>query len=110
MSAMLRAIQSGATDRLVEVEQADAPEPLVVSSATLRLHDNHVIEWFTDWVEHVLPESLLSGSWRARLHIGCANALMGWLKYVRSIQTSDAWLATYAAVAYHLERGRRELE
>lgn len=110
MSPILRAIESGATERLLEVEDAGPPEPLVLGADVLRLHDNPVVEWFADWVEHVLPRPLLSDSWRARLHIGAANAFMGWLKYARSMQTRDAWLATYAAVAYHLECGRRELE
>lgn len=110
MSAILRAIEIGRTEALLEIEDSAPTEPLVVRPGVLQLHQNPVLEWFTNWVEHALPPSVLGTSWRARLHIGAANAFLGWLKYARAIQTGHAWLATYAAVVYHLECGRRELE
>jgi hypothetical protein len=32
--------------------------------------------------------------------------LLGWLKYERSLRTPEAWLATYAYVAWYLWRAR----
>ncbi len=110
MSAILRAIETGRTETLLEMEDSAPTEALVVQPGVLHLHENPMLEWFTGWVEHAIPPSVLGTSWRARLHIGAANAFLGWLKYARAIQTGDAWLATYAAVVYHLECGRRELE
>lgn len=110
MSAILRAIETGKTEALLDTEDPGPGEPLVVKPGVLQLHDNPVLEWFAGWVEHALPPSVLGTSWRARLHIGAANAFLGWLKYARAIQTGDAWLATYAAVVYHLECGRRQLK
>ncbi|GAA0585815.1 hypothetical protein GCM10010172_83820 [Paractinoplanes ferrugineus] len=41
---------------------------------------------------------------RARLHVGAANALAGWLKYEQALRHPAAWLAVYAYVLWYLDR------
>jgi len=107
MSAILHAIELEQTGALLAVEAtADALE---VRSGTIRIHDNPVVEWFRATVADRLPADIAGANWQARLHVGTANALLGWLKYARSVQTREAWLAIFASVLYHLEVGRRLL-
>lgn len=107
MSAILHAIDGERTGALLTVEPA--PDSLHVQSADLRIHDNPVVEWFSATVADRLPADIAGANWQARLHVGTANALLGWLKYARSVQTREAWLAIFASVLYHLEVGRRLL-
>jgi peroxiredoxin len=106
-SAVLRAIEQGATERLLTVE--DDGE-LRLSPGILRMHENPVIDWFTGWVQRETAPRVRGRNWRARLHVGAANATLGWLKYARAMKTGHAWLAMFAAVLYHLELARRDLE
>lgn len=69
-----------------------------------------MLDWFRSAVLHRLPTEILGHNWEARLHVGTANALLGWLKYARSVQTRHAWLAIFVSVLYHLEVARRLLE
>lgn len=107
MSAILHAIDGEQTGALLTVEAA--PDSLHVGSAALRIHDNPLVEWFRATVADRLPADIVGANWQARLHVGTANALLGWLKYARSVQTREAWLAIFASVLYHLEVGRRLL-
>jgi class 3 adenylate cyclase/peroxiredoxin len=106
-SAVLRAIEQGSTERLLAVE---GHGQLRLSPGVLRIHENPVVEWFTGWVERETATRVRGPHWRARLHVGAANATLGWLKYAHSMKTGHAWLAMFAAVLYHLELARRELE
>lgn len=107
MSAILHAIELEQTGALLALEAT--PAGLQVTSGTIRIHDNPVVEWFRATVANRLPADIAGANWQARLHVGAANALLGWLKYARSVQTREAWLAIFASVLYHLEVGRRLL-
>lgn len=72
--------------------------------------DTRTLEWFVRTVERTFPEEILGLHWLGRLHVGVANALLGWLKYPRSLPTRVAWLAVFVLALHHLETGRRELE
>jgi hypothetical protein len=61
-------------------------------------------------MEQSIPAEVLGRHWQARLHVNAANALVGWLKYARSVQTRHAWTAIFSSALYHLESARRELE
>ena len=107
MSAILHAIDIEQTGTLLVAEATG--DRLEVSSGSMRIHDNPVVGWFQATVAERLPPDVAGANWEARLHVGTANALLGWLKHARSVQTHDAWLAIFASVLYHLEVGRRLL-
>lgn len=107
MSAILNAIDLEQTATLLAVKATAGA--LEVSSGTIRIHDNPVVEWFRATVADRLPADIAGANWEARLHVGTANALLGWLKYARSVQTREAWLAIFVSVLYHLEVGHRLL-
>jgi peroxiredoxin len=108
MSPILHAIASEQTGELLAVETGH--DELEVHSARLTIHGNAIIESLRANVRNRLPPDVIGANWEARLHVGTANALLGWLKYARSIQTRAAWLAVFISVLYHLETGRRLLE
>lgn len=108
MSAILRAIGDDETERLMSITEEDGA--LAVAPGILRIHGNPVLAWFRESVLRRLPAEILGPNWEARLHVGTANALLGWLKYARSVQTRHAWLAIFVSVLYHLEVARRLLE
>jgi class 3 adenylate cyclase/peroxiredoxin len=106
-SAVLRAIEQGSTERLLVV---DGDGELRLTPAVMQIHENSVVDWFIGWVERETAARVRGPHWRARLHVGAANATLGWLKYARAMKTGHAWLAMFAAVLYHLELARRDLE
>lgn len=108
MSAILRAIEVDQTERLVSVEEEGGA--LVAMPGILRFHGNPVLDWFRQSVMRRLSPEFLGPNWEARLYVGTANALLGWLKYARSVQTRHAWVAIFVSVLYHLETARRLLE
>jgi peroxiredoxin len=105
MSAILHAIDTRQTATLVEVAQT--ADLLELRSGQLHIRDNPVVDWFSAALSQRLAPEVRGDNWQARLHVGTANALLGWLKYARAVQTGSAWLAIFAAALYHLERGRR---
>lgn len=107
MSTILHAVNDGQTERLLTVDETD--EPLRIDSGSMRVRRNPVVDIFRAMVADHLPPEVAGTNWEARLHVGTANALLGWLKYARSVQTRHAWLAIYGSVLYHLEVGRRLL-
>lgn len=120
MTAVLKAVEEGYTEALLRsgsapagetvLTPAGAEEPLYVAPGLLRLSNHPTVGWFTGWMERALAPQLRGSNWKARLHVGTANATLGWLKYARCVRTRHAWLALFAAVLYHLELGRRLLE
>lgn len=108
MAAILHSIATNRSDGLLTVERVDGE--LVVRSGTLDPGDGTAFEWFVDVLQQVYPENVLGPNWQARIHVGVANALLGWLKYPRSIPTRVAWLAVYVLALHHLEAGRQLLE
>lgn len=107
MSTILHAISNDHSAALLEIEEG--VDGLVARSGILDPGAEGTIEWFSQTVERIFPTEILGQHWRARLHVGAANALLGWLKYPRSISTKAAWLAVYVLALHHLETGRREL-
>ena len=108
MSAILYAIEQGETADLVQV--AEEADRISITPGVLRFDANPVVTEFMAYVEESFPGELLGPQWQTRLHVNAANALVGWLKYSRAIQTGDAWWAVFAAALYHLEEGRRHIE
>lgn len=108
MSAILYAIETGETADLVQV--AEEADRIFITPGVLRFDANPVVTEFIAYVEENFPGELLGSHWQTRLHVNAANALVGWLKYSRAIQTGDAWWAVFAAALYHLEEGRRHVE
>lgn len=47
---------------------------------------------------------------RARLYIGTANALIGWLQYPDVLPTRESWTSTYIACLHFLQRGLEDIE
>lgn len=47
---------------------------------------------------------------RARLYVGTANALVGWLRYPDAVPTRDSWASTYIAALHFLDSGINALE
>lgn len=111
MSAILTAIDAQETDSLLSVQQdeVDGAPALVVWPGVLRITGSDTLSWFTDWIEATVPPHVLGEHWRARLYVNTANALFGWLKYARAVQTRHAWLAIFAPTLYYLELAAREL-
>lgn len=108
MSTILHAIAEERTAELLQFSSDGAV--LTVTSGVARIHRNPALAWFRMALAERLTPGLAGPNWEARLHVGAANALLGWLKYARSIQTRAAWVAVYASVLYHLEIGRRLLD
>jgi len=112
MSAILKAIEDGDTEALLTLQPArdDRGVTWRVTGGLLQLHQSPTVEWFKGWIGAHVPAAVLGAHWQTRLHIGTANATLGWLKYARSVKTRHAWMAIFAATLYHLEVGRRWLE
>lgn len=112
MSAILTAIEHGETPSLLSVEddQLDGDQAFVVWPGALRITGSQTVGWFVEHLERTVPPEVLGDDWVARLHVNTANALFGWLKYARAVQTGHAWTAVYVSVLYHLELARRELQ
>ena len=108
MSGILYAIETGNTSDLIQTLVAD--DFISIQSDILQIAGSPVVGDFLAYVEENFPDELLGSNWRSRLHVNAANALVGWLKYSRSVQTGFAWWAIYAAALYHLEEGRRHIE
>ncbi|MBT0773592.1 phosphotransferase [Kineosporia sp. J2-2] len=51
-----------------------------------------------------LPRTGTPEVYLARLRVGAANALAGWLKYARSLPDARTWLAVYGYTVWYLDR------
>jgi peroxiredoxin len=113
MSAILRAVDSGSYLKLLP----DVPEapgavldlsglamPAVALAGATEL-ENRLLTHLA-----LLPETTDPAISRARLRIGAANALAGWLKYARSLPDPRAWLAVYGYSVWYLDRALSALE
>ncbi|MEU9474363.1 phosphotransferase [Streptomyces sp. NPDC048191] len=106
MSGLLQAIADGTSEALL-------PELPAAPNGTLDL-SGLTTPFTVDGNLKRLEERLLAGLGpvdepsvlRARLYIGAADALAGWLKYERALVTPQAWLAVYAYVLWYLDRAR----
>ncbi len=112
MSAILGAIDDGETEALLNLEEdvVEGDASVVVWPGLLHITGSKTLDWYMEWVGRTVPEEVLGSDWQARLHVNSANAILGWLKYARSVWTRHAWLAMFASVLYHLEAARRTLE
>lgn len=112
MAAVLGAIERSETPDLLTVEDdaLDSDGPLAVWPGVLQITGSRTVDWLVDRLERTVPPVVRGANWVPRLHVNAANALFGWLKYARSVQTRHAWFAIYASVLYHLELARRQLQ
>ncbi|MES9556460.1 MULTISPECIES: phosphotransferase [unclassified Streptomyces] len=109
MSGLLQAIADGTSKALLPelptvpdgvLDLSELTTPFTVDDSLRRLEARLVAGLGPDDEPPVL---------RARLYIGAANALAGWLKYERALAIPRAWLAVYAYVLWYLDRARTEL-
>ncbi|MEU2667288.1 phosphotransferase [Streptomyces sp. NPDC007164] len=109
MSGLLQAIADGTSEALLPelpvaadgvLDLSGLTTPFTVDEGLKRLEDRLVAGLGAEDEPTVL---------RARLYIGAANALAGWLKYERALATPHAWLAVYAYVLWYLDRARTQL-
>jgi hypothetical protein len=109
MSGLLQAVEEGTGEALLPA-LPPAPEhgpldlsglttPFTVDPALARLEERFLAALGPDDGAPLL---------RARLYVGAANALAGWLKYERALATPRIWLAVYAYVVWYLDRARKE--
>ncbi len=99
MSAVLKAVENRRTEELVEF--AKAGRDYVTTTTSVMPEQVAAIE--RSLVDRIVlfdagDESVA----RARLRVGAANALMGWLKYENALPTRHAWVATYIAALRYL--------
>lgn len=111
MAAILHAVQTGTTGELF----GDRPRPgrgeLDLSSLRLPTRFPPAVEPLETRMLRALPRAdEPRRRVRARLYVGAATSLAGWLKYERSLRTPAAWLATFAYVAWYLSRARNVWE
>jgi hypothetical protein len=105
MSSILQAIERKRSESLLSFE---------LRGRDYRV-DRRGIPPFLDRIEMALVTRLtrvegVDQAARARLEIGAANALMGWLKYPNALPTREAWTATYLAMLDYLTRGLASIE
>jgi hypothetical protein len=108
MSAILHSIETGHTEDLVQVTNGD--RLISIDPVRLQFAGNPSVDEFLTYVDDHLSRDLLGPDWQGRLHVNAANALVGWLKSSRAIQTASAWWSVFAASMYHLEEARRHIE
>jgi hypothetical protein len=104
MAAILHAAETGTARELLGGEVRPDGGKLDLSSARLPVDFPPAVRALEDRMLRALPWA--DEHARIRLYIGAATSLLGWLKYERSLRTPEAWLATYAYVAWYLWRAR----
>ena len=108
MAAVLRAVETGTTDALFAVEVRTDQDKLDLSSLRLPVSPPPAVRALEERMLRALPYP--DGHAPVRLYIGAATSLAGWLKYAKSLRTPQAWLATYAFVAWYLAQARTRWE
>lgn len=106
MSGLLRAIETGRVKERFP-QAAAAPRDGVLDLSHLRLPFE--LPPAAADLERDLLGRIGHPAAAARLSVGAANALAGWLKYARSLGTGEAWLAVYAYTLWFLDRARRSV-
>lgn len=107
MSSVLHSVESGRRGPVWDVTaNADAvhfssllPQTALINAIEACFVDQ--LDWFDDASRSVRV---------ARLRIGAAAALAGWLKYPAALPTVESWSATYFAMLWYLQRGIEEME
>ncbi|MBC6448651.1 phosphotransferase [Actinokineospora xionganensis] len=109
MAAILRAAEEGTQDRLVDdVRPVDGV--LDLTSLRLPLRFPGSVDALIERMLRALPHDEPRAHTTARLYIGAATSLAGWLKYLRSLRSPQAWLATFAYVGWYLRMAREVWE
>ncbi|MEV6600454.1 hypothetical protein AB0M36_26935 [Actinoplanes sp. NPDC051346] len=107
MAAILHAVGSDRSEQLLDLDAVDlgAPE-LDLSSLTLPVGFSEETRALEQRLRMVSPLAEPEPVVRARLYIGAAASLAGWLKYDRSLRTPESWLATYAFLVWYLSQAK----
>ncbi|MEY9933102.1 hypothetical protein ABH926_007755 [Catenulispora sp. GP43] len=107
MSAVLAAVADGTTDSL----GAEVPEPgatrLDARGLKLPLTPDPVLAQIEAEMAATIGGDPAAAM--ARLRVGAANALAGWLKYGSALATPQGWLAVYIYVLWYLDRAQQAL-
>lgn len=106
MAAVLHAAETGTTETLVDADIRPVDGVLDLTSLRLPLSLPENVRALTDRMLRDLPHPETRACARARLYLGAASALLGWLKYPRSLRTPQAWLVTFAYVCWYVEQAR----
>ncbi|MGL5858926.1 MAG: phosphotransferase family protein [Angustibacter sp.] len=107
MAAVLHAVATGRSETLLNLaEVALGSDELDLSSLRLPIEPDAAIRALERRLLRIPPLPEPEPVVRARLSIGAASSLAGWLKYDRSLSTAEAWLATYASCVWYLARAR----
>jgi len=103
MGPILHNSTAGTTDRLCSVSTAlDGTIDVQLSDVLLKnLYDTE--RAFTQLIDYLIPSKCLDSGWEARLLIGAAGALFGWLKYADAVRDKSAWWAIFAAASWYLD-------
>lgn len=109
MSGLLQAVADGTSESLLPTMPAAPDRVLDLSELTTPFAVDPGLRSLEDRLLALLGTRDDPPVLRARLYIGAANALVGWLKYERALATPQAWLAVYAYVLWYLDRARTEL-
>lgn len=104
MAAILHAVETAATAALFGEPVRPDQTMLDLSSLRLPVTFPPAVRALEIRMLRAVPAN--DESARIRLYIGAATSLAGWLKYERSLCTREAWLATYAFVAWYLRQAR----
>jgi hypothetical protein len=104
MAAVLRAVETETSADLFGAEVRPDGEKLDLSSLRLPVGFTPSVRALESLMLQALPDHDRHA--RTRLYIGAATSLLGWLKYERSLRTPQAWLATFAFVAWYLWQAR----
>ncbi|WP_447006259.1 phosphotransferase family protein [Saccharothrix isguenensis] len=106
MAAVLRAVETGTTEALVDVS-SPADGVLDLTSLTLPGTFPDAVGALVARMLRGLPHAEPAPRAETRLYIGAATSLAGWLKYERSLRTPQAWLATFAYITWYLAVARQ---
>jgi hypothetical protein len=99
MSAVLKAVEKRRTEELVDFAKAGR-DYVATSTSVMPEQVAKVEDAFADRM--AFSDAFDERVARARLRVGAANALMGWLKYENALPTRHAWAATYIAALRYL--------
>jgi hypothetical protein len=110
MSGLLQAVADGTTATLLpELPAGVVDGRLDLSGLRIPFTADPILLRFEERLVHELGTDTDPAILRARLYVGAANALVGWLKYERALATPQVWLAVYAFVLWYLDRARTVL-
>ncbi|MEU4565169.1 hypothetical protein [Micromonospora sp. NPDC023956] len=111
MAAVLEAVVAGRSAELLDVATVDPTAGVLdLSSLTLPMEFSDEVRALERRMLEIPPVTEPEPVVRARLYVGAANSLAGWLKYDRSLRTTESWLATYAFIVWYLDQAKSVLE